>query len=161
MPDVGVTVESWLPGDTLEFLRGRWQVDRAITDFRSGQPGSFAGLARCAAPAAGTPGAGTPGALAYHEQGELRFGDHRGPASRSLLYLAGADGTVDVRFADGRPFYRLDLRSGTWSAQHPCGSDSYLLTVRALGPDAYFERWQASGPGKDYLMTTTMTRIPG
>jgi hypothetical protein len=160
VPDVGVTVESWLPGDTLGFLRGHWQVDRAITDFRSGQPGSFAGLARCTAPPAGTPGAGTPGALVYREQGELRFGSHRGPASRILLYLPGAGGAVDVRFADGRPFYRLDLRSGTWSARHPCRSDSYLVTVRALGPDAYFERWRASGPGKDYLMTTTMTRIP-
>jgi Family of unknown function (DUF6314) len=155
VPDVGVTANSWLPGGTLEFLRGHWQVERAITDFASGQSGSFAGLARCDRQAGGD-----AAALAYHEEGELRFGGHRGPASRSVLLEPGPDGTADVRFADGRPFYHLDLRSGSWSADHPCGPDSYHVTVRVLGPDAYSERWRASGPGKDYEMTTTMTRIP-
>jgi hypothetical protein len=155
VPDVGVTAKTWLLGGTLEFLRGRWEVERAITDFASGQSGSFSGLARCDQAAAAA-----AGALAYHEQGELRFGGHRGPASRSVLFRPGPDGTVDVRFADGRPFYELDLRSGSWSAEHPCGRDSYHVTVRVLGPDAYVERWRVSGPGKDYVMTTTMTRIP-
>jgi hypothetical protein len=151
---VGVTAKSWLPGGTLEFLRGRWEVERAITDFAAGQSGSFSGLARC------EEATGAVGALAYHEQGELRFGRHRGPASRGVLFQPGPAGTVDVRFADGRPFYRLDLRSGSWSAEHPCGRDSYQVTVRVLGPDAYAERWRVTGPGKDYVMTTTLTRIP-
>jgi Family of unknown function (DUF6314) len=156
VPDVGETAESRLPGGTADYLRGRWQVERAITDFRSGQSGSFAGSARCAEPVAGP-----PGALSYQEQGELTFGRHRGPASRSLLYVARSDGAVDVRFGDGRPFYRLDLASGACSAEHPCGSDSYLVTIRVLSPGAYIERWRVRGPGKDYVMTTTMVRIPG
>jgi hypothetical protein len=151
---VGETVESRLAGSTADFLRGRWQVERAITDFRSGQSGSFAGRARCAAAPAGS-----AGALSYHEQGELSFGSHRGPASRSLLYVPRSDGAVDVRFSGGRPFFRLDLRSGTCSAEHPCGSDSYLVTMRVLGPGAYIERWRVRGPGKDYVMTTTMVRL--
>jgi hypothetical protein len=154
VPDVGQTVESRLPGSTADYLRGRWQVERAITDFRSGQSGSFAGSARCAE----TP-AGSAGALSYQEQGELNFGAHRGPASRGLLYLPRSDGAVDVRFADGRPFYRLDLRSGACSAEHPCGRDSYLVTIRVLSPGAYIERWRVRGPGKDYVMTTTMVRL--
>lgn len=157
MPDVAETVESRLPGSTADYLRGRWQVERAITDFRSGQSGSFAGSARCAETPAGSE---TPaGALSYREQGELNFGGHRGPASRGLLYLARSDGAVDVRFADGRPFYRLDLRSGACSAEHPCGRDSYQVTIRVLSPGAYIERWRVRGPGKDYVMTTTMVRL--
>ncbi len=96
--------------------------------------------------------------LAYDEHGELRFGSHRGPASRSLLYRDLADGSADVRFADGREFYRLDLRSGTWSAEHPCRADQYLVTVTRLSPDSFTEAWRVSGPAKDYELTTTYTR---
>jgi hypothetical protein len=153
---VGVTAESWLPADTLEFVRGRWLVERDLIDFRTGQRGWFRGVARCAELAAGQR---TPGALGYVEEGELRFGSYRGPASRSLLLLPGPGGSAGVRFADGRPFYRLDLRSGTCTAEHPCGQDSYLVTVRVLGPDVYREHWRVTGPGKDYAMTTTLTRM--
>ncbi len=99
--------------------------------------------------------------LAYHERGELCFGRHRGPASRSLLYRPRPDGTAEVLFADGRPFYLLDLRSGCWEAEHPCGADHYLVTVRVLGADSLTEHWRARGPEKDYSMTTTLTRIGG
>lgn len=140
---------------TLEFLRGTWRAERAITDYRSGTTGAFTGTASFAG--LGAPAA--PGTLAYREEGELVFGRHRGPAGRSLLYLPARDGAALVRFADGRPFYRLDLRSGSCEAAHPCGRDSYLVAVEVAGPDAYTERWRASGPGKDYAMTTTLTRI--
>jgi Family of unknown function (DUF6314) len=147
-----------LAGSTLDFLRGRWRADRVLTDFRSGQTGSFAGVAAFTERPADPAGPAGP-VLAYLEQGELSFGKHHGPASRSLLYLPAEDGAATVLFADGRPFYRLDLRSGVCHAEHPCGPDSYLVTVRVLGPDAYAERWRASGPGKDYEMTTTLARI--
>ena len=156
--DVGTSGQSWRPsGGTLGFLRGRWRAERNLTDFRQGLAGSFAGEAAFAdAPAdAGL----RAGALAYREQGELRFGGHRGPASRSLIFLPLPDGTAEVLFADGRPFYRLDLRSGCWQAEHPCGEDQYLVTVRVSGADCFTEDWRVSGPGKDYAMTTTLTRI--
>jgi hypothetical protein len=138
--------------NTLDFLAGQWRADRVITDFRSGTPGAFTGTASFTR-------LGDAGALAYQEEGELMFGRHRGPASRSLLYVPAADGAVAVRFADGREFYRLDLRSGRCEAEHPCHDDRYAGTVRVLGPDVFTEQWRASGPGKDYLMTTTLTRI--
>jgi hypothetical protein len=163
---VSTSGQTWLlTGSTLDFLRGRWRAERVLTDFRSGQTGSFSGVAtfaeRPAGLAAGLAGAATPAGLviAYREQGELSFGGHRGPASRSLLYLPAAEGAATVLFADGRPFYQLDLRSGRCRAEHPCGSDSYLVTVQVVGADAYTERWRASGPGKDYEMTTTLARI--
>jgi len=128
-----------------------------LTDFLLDCAGSFDGRAAFAsAPAdAGLPA----GALAYQETGELRFGSHRGPASRSLLFLPGPDGAAEVLFADGRPFYRLDLRSGRWQAEHPCREDQYVVTVRVLRPDCFTEHWRVRGPAKDYEMTTTLTRI--
>jgi hypothetical protein len=158
VPGVGVTGDLWAPGSALEFLLGRWRADRVIEDFRSGQRGSFDGVATFAA-LSGTTGAGAPGGLTYAEQGELRFGDHRGPASRSLIYLPGPAGTARVLFADGRPFFELDLATGTCRTEHPCRSDRYEMTVTVLGPDCYVERWRVTGPGKDYEMTTTHTRI--
>jgi Family of unknown function (DUF6314) len=155
---VGVTGDLWVPGSALEFLRGRWRADRVIEDFRSGQRGAFHGLATFAT-SSRTATAGVPGALTYEEQGELQFGGHRGPASRSLIYLPGPDGTARVHFADGRPFFELDLATGTCRAEHPCRSDRYEMTVSVLGSDCYAERWRVTGPEKDYEMTTTLTRI--
>jgi hypothetical protein len=104
------------------------------------------------------PADGESRVLAYHEHGELRFGGHLGPASRSLFYRELPDGSADVRFADGREFYRLDLRHGTWSAEHPCRADKYLVTVTRLSPDSFTENWRVVGPAKDYELTTTFTR---
>jgi Family of unknown function (DUF6314) len=93
--------------DTLAFVRGGWRLDRVLTDHRSGTRGRFTGHALVAeAPPE------QPGEWQYTEQGELIFGAHSGPATRRLRYQARPDGTVAVRFADGRPFYVLDLRSG-------------------------------------------------
>jgi len=104
------------------------------------------------------PGGGH-GLLTYYENGELAFGEHRGPASRSLIYRGRADGTADVFFADGREFYRLDPRPGRWQARHACGRDEYLVSGRVLGAGLLEERWQVTGPAKDYEIMTTLTRI--
>jgi Family of unknown function (DUF6314) len=146
-----------LTGTTRDFLRGCWRAERELADYRSGQRGSFQGMATFTAENA-DPGTGT---LAYHEQGELSFGRHTGPASRSLLYRPGPDGSAEVLFADGRPFYLLDLRTGYWQAEHPCGADHYVVAVRVLSADSLTEHWRARGPEKDYSMTTTLTRTGG
>ncbi len=161
-----------LSGSTAEFLSGDWNVVRRISDHRTGQVGSFRGEASFRPYAAGMPGSAVishdadrdeePGqprrVLAYSEHGELQLGSHRGPASRSLLIRDLADGTADVRFADGREFYRLDLRSGTCQAAHPCRADQYLVTVTRLSANSYTEIWRVAGPAKDYELATTYTR---
>ena len=136
----------------IDFLRGDWSVERRIRDWRAGQDGSFHGTARFRASADGC-------GLEYTEDGDLRFGSHHGPAQRRLIYLGCADGAADVRFADGREFYRLDLREGNWQAEHPCRADSYHVTVTRLSPDTFTEAWQVAGPGKDYELETTYRRI--
>jgi hypothetical protein len=138
--------------DTLAFLRGRWRLERWLDDRRSGVRGTFTGDAEFAA-------TGDPGTLRYDERGDLRFGGHAGPATRSLLCLRRPGGAVDVRFADGREFYRLDLGPGSCQAEHLCGRDRYTLTFRVLSPDLLEERWRVLGPQKAYDSVTALHRL--
>jgi hypothetical protein len=138
--------------DTLAFAAGHWRIERALADQRSGTEGRFTGQAVLSEP-------GLPGAeLCYLETGDLRFGTHTGPATRSLRYQGLADGTVNVRFADGHLFYRLDLRSGHCTAVHQCRADRYEITYLVLGEDVMEERWRVRGPDKDYRATATLVR---
>jgi hypothetical protein len=139
---------------TLAFLRGAWRLDRRLADHRSGVSGRFNGEAEFAA-------TGDPAVLRYTEHGELRFGGHTGPAWRSLLCRGLPGGAVDVRFADGREFYRLDLSSGRWRAKHVCaGRDDYVVTFLVLSAGLLQERWRVLGPDKDYVTITELERIP-
>jgi hypothetical protein len=140
--------------DAVEFLRGRWRVERHLADHVTGTIGTFDGAAVFAVSG--------PATLAYHEQGELRFGTYQGEASRRLVYRGRPDGTADVSFADGRDFYHLDPRPGHWQGQHPCGRDHYTLAAERVGAGSFRERWQVRGPGKDYEISTILTRAgPG
>jgi hypothetical protein len=155
--------------DTLAFVAGHWRIERVLADHRSGTEGRFTGQALLSEPGAPGPGAaparpgpahpGGPGAaLIYLETGELRFGPHTGPATRSLRYQGLPDGTVDVRSADGHLFYRLDLRSGHCAAVHQCRADRYEITYLVLGEDTMEEHWRVRGPEKDYEATATLIR---
>jgi Family of unknown function (DUF6314) len=167
--------------DTLAFAAGHWRIERVLADHRSGAQGRFTGSATLSEPAPGgpalsepvpgepVPGEPVPGepvpsealrypALCYLETGELSFGTHTGPATRTLRYQGRPDGTVDVRFADGHLFYRLDLRSGRCVAVHQCRADRYEITYLVLSENAMEERWQVQGPGKDYQAAATLIR---
>jgi hypothetical protein len=138
--------------DTLAFLSGRWRLERRLSDHRSGVGGTFTGEAEFAA-------AGDPGVLRYEERGVLRFGGHTGPARRALLLRELPDGAADVRFADGREFHALDLRTGEWTARHGCGADEYVVSYLVLAPGLLEERWHVTGPRKAYDTLTTLRRI--
>ena len=138
--------------DTLAFLRGRWRLERRLDDHRSGVCGTFTGDAEFAA-------TDDPAVLRYEERGELRFAGHTGPATRSLVCLGYPDGVVDVRFADGREFYRLDLCSGVCTARHDCGQDRYIISHLVRAADWLEERWAVTGPRKAYDSVTTLRRV--
>ncbi len=149
-----------LADGTLGFLAGEWDVVREIADHRTGAAGSFRGRASFRpGPDSGAAADELDGhVLDFTEHGELKFGAHRGPASRSLRYYGRIDGSADVRFTDDREFYRLDLRCGSCRAVHPCRSDRYAVTVTWLSPDSFTEVWQVTGPAKDYDLTSVYTR---
>ena len=150
-----------LAASTLDYLAGDWDVVREIADHRSGVAGSFRGRAsfrlRPESEAADPGGQGCR-MLELAEQGQLRFGAHYGPAGRSLLYHGCSDGSADVRFADGREFYHLDLRTGACRAVHLCRADRYAVTVTWLTADSFTEVWQVTGPAKNYDLTSVYTR---
>ncbi|WP_273652580.1 DUF6314 family protein [Cellulomonas fimi] len=138
--------------DVLARFAGTWSVDRGVADARAGLDGTFRGTATS-----------TPtgdGGLACVEEGVLAFGGDVRPAGRRLLLRSDGDGAVDVLFGDGRPFYRFDLRDDRWSGVHGCGDDTYTVRGRFVGEDAYEEVWHASGPRKEYRLTTTYRRLP-
>ena len=158
--------------DTLAFAAGHWRIERVLADHRSGTQGRFTGSATLSEPVPAEPAPAEPAlsqpddpgaapsgpALCYLETGELRFGTHTGPATRTLRYQGRPDGTVNVRFADGHLFYQLDLRSGRCVAVHQCRADRYEITYLVLSENAMEERWQVQGPGKDYQATATLIR---
>jgi hypothetical protein len=137
---------------TLEFLLGSWSVDRTIKDHRAGTAGSFTGTATL------RPDRADPSRADYVESGTMSYGIYQGPARRELEYRGRPEGTVEVRFADGRLFVVLDLRRPSWSGVHPCRADRYELATEVLDADTVEERWRVRGPAKDYDAVTVLTR---
>lgn len=138
--------------DTLAFMLGEWALERTLDDQRTGALGSFTGVATLTSADAGAHGA-------YAESGELRWGDHAGPAFRRLTFERLDGGAALLRFSDGRPYVELDLRSGTWQAVHDCGADRYEIETVVRAADVVQERWRVRGPAKDYTALTTLTRV--
>ncbi|HEX4009539.1 MAG TPA: DUF6314 family protein [Solirubrobacteraceae bacterium] len=138
--------------DTLDYLTGEWTLDRAIVDHRGAGTGAFEGHG--ALRTAGRRGR-------YEEWGRLRLGGYDGSARRALDLIAGPDGAVAVRFVDGRPFFELDLVTGTCRAVHPCRQDRYELEFEVSSPDVLVERWRVTGPAKDYEARTVWRRRTG
>lgn len=142
--------------DLLSFLSGSWVIERRIDDARSGLTGCFTGEGLFV-PAQAADGLGGRG-LSYTETGELIFGTHRGQASRRLRYLGLSGGMASVHFADGRPFFELDLSAGRCRAEHGCGADRYEMTTLVVSEDLLEEEWVVEGPAKSYTARATLWR---
>lgn len=136
--------------DTLGFLAGRWRVTRTVRDLAGADEGYFAGH---------TEFSPLDGGLLHEEAGEFTWQGVTRPATRTLRFMAGAEpGTADVRFADGRPFHDLDLRSGRYIAGHPCAADFYRGEFTVTDADHWRSVWRVGGPKKDLVLTTDYVR---
>ena len=101
-----------------------------------------------------------PDGLRYHEHGTLVLGTYRGPAERQHCFALEGPAAADVRFADGRPFHRLDLASGRAPVRHDCPPDRYRGEYWAHGPDVWTLTWRVEGPRKRLLIRTRFRRAP-
>ncbi|MGW5332037.1 DUF6314 family protein [Streptomyces bauhiniae] len=146
-----MTGGAWWPvADTLGFLAGRWRVTRTVRDLAGADEGYFAGH---------TDFGPLEGGLLHEEAGEFTWQGVTRPATRTLRFLAGTEpGTADVRFADGRPFHDLDLRSGRHIAGHPCAADFYRGEFTVTDTDRWRSVWRVGGPQKDLVLTTDYVR---
>ncbi|WP_367324416.1 DUF6314 family protein [Streptomyces sp. HUAS ZL42] len=144
--------EFWPVPDVLTYLAGRWRVERSVRDLASGDGGRFEGITEFG-PLNGEAG------LLHHESGTFTWRGVSRPAERTLRFLpAGAPGTADVRFADGRPFHDLDLTTGWHTADHPCAADLYRGEFTVRDADHWRAVWHVRGPAKDLVLTTDYVR---
>ncbi|MFF1321270.1 DUF6314 family protein [Streptomyces chartreusis] len=155
--------ELWPVPDALAYLAGGWRAERSVRDLASGDEGEFSGTTVFEPLEDGEPPPGLPqGArrgLLHRESGTFVWRGVPRPAERTLRFLPGSSrGTVDVRFADGRPFHDLDLSSGRHVADHPCSADLYRGEFTVRDADHWRSVWRVRGPAKDLVLTTDYAR---
>ncbi|MEU8995996.1 DUF6314 family protein [Streptomyces caniferus] len=138
--------------DAAAYLTGRWSIERTVYDLRAGTEGGFRGTAEFRTDPAGD-------GLLHFEEGRLNWGGTEYPASRTLRLRPRPDGTAEVDFADGRSFHDLDLRTGRWSAVHPCAADRYAGCFTVTGPDTWRLEWRVGGPAKEQLLCSEYRRL--
>lgn len=135
--------------DLRTFLAGRWRIARRISDARAGMLGRLTGWATFA-PSADE--------LVHDEEGHLKFGAYRGPATRRYHLVIDHPSGGMVRHADGSPFHPLELLSGTAEIRHRCGGDDYRGRYRVLDENRFTVSWQVTGPRKQYRLATLYRR---
>jgi hypothetical protein len=125
-------------------LLGTWDLARVVDDRRTGERREVTGSATLVL--------ASPDRVEWTEEGTMTWTGHQVPVSRTLVVDRTADGWW-VRFADGRAFHPWLV--GT-EVEHPCAPDHYRGRVEAAGRpvERWTVRWRATGPEKDYLMTT-------
>lgn len=130
-------------------FRGTWRISRRVVA-ANGPNARFSGLAEFTTDASG---------LVCDEAGELRL-DGQAPfrAERRYLWRPGAAGTIEVQFADGRPFHWFDPGTGTPCARHDCAPDVYEVRYDFRRWPVWSSRWRVRGPRKDYAMVTICRR---
>jgi hypothetical protein len=144
--------------ETLDFLLGRWRVERTVTDHRRGDQGHFRGTA---AFTRAEDSSSTGERVRFDEVGDYSIGDYHGEARRSLEYVASADSSVAITFVDGHHFIELNLASGESSDEHLCNLDRYEITTVVKSRDLVEERWRVEGPEKDYDAVMSLERVTG
>jgi hypothetical protein len=137
-------------GHPLAFLVGSWRTRRDLLDRSTGTAGSFVGTTTFTSDGEG---------LLWEERGTVSWPHFEGPASRSYAVRA-AGPAMTLHFPDGRLLCRLDLRTGEARDEHDCFPDTYRVTFRVTTRETIEYSWDVTGPDKDILLRTALTRLP-
>jgi hypothetical protein len=143
--------------ETLDFLLGRWRVERTVSDHRRGDQGHFRGTATFVRLSDALNEESSR--VRFDEVGDYSLGDYHGEARRSLEYVGLGDSRVAITFADGHHFIDLNLASGESHAEHLCNLDRYEITTVIRHRDLVEERWRVEGPEKHYDAVTSLQRV--
>jgi hypothetical protein len=126
-----------LPTDLL----GTWKLTRVVEDHLAGERRDVVGTAALDLV--------SPDRVRWSEQGTMTWAGRSVPVSRTL-YVDRVGDDWWVRFSDGRDFHPWVVGA---RVEHPCGRDVYTGLVE-IGSAGWTVEWRASGPEKDYVMTT-------
>ncbi len=125
-------------------LLGSWHLARLVEDRLAGAESRVEGRLEL--------GTVAPGCLRWQETGRWHQASGEVDVRRGL-WIVEESGAWWVRFEDGRDFH-------PWvpgdEVVHPCGADTYRGMVSGT-PSRWSVRWEVSGPGKDYTMTTVLS----
>jgi hypothetical protein len=134
----------------LQAFAGDWQVERDIEDAHAGRHGRFTGRASF------TP---SPDGLRYREEGRLALdGAAAMAATRDYLWRDGCAGTIEVLFADGRPFHRFLPDEPDPAAEHACPPDTYRVRYDFRQWPRWRAEWRVTGPRKDLRLVSRFRR---
>ena len=125
-------------------LLGTWTLTRVVEDRLADERRDVAGTATLILEA--------PGRVRWSEEGVMTWAGRSVPVTRTL-YVVRLDVGWEVRFSDGRPFHPWVVGE---RVEHPCRPDLYRGLVETEGDPVtrWTVEWQATGPEKDYVMTT-------
>lgn len=138
------------PKSALSFV-GRWRIAREIAH-ADGLTGAFEGLAVVAASG--------PDRFSYDEDGTLTLGRAEPMrATRRYIWHASGQG-INVYFAGGAPFHRVDLSGPRTATVHLCAPDRYAVSYDFSDWPVWTARWQVEGPRKAYEMTSSYYKAP-
>lgn len=126
-------------------LVGTWTLTRVVEDHLASERRDVVGTATLVLE--------TPDRVRWSEAGTMTWGGRSVEVSRTLYVDRGDDDGWFVHFSDGRPFHPWSVGS---QVEHPCGRDLYAGRISG-GPERWTVEWRASGPEKDYVMTTVHT----
>lgn len=137
------------PPDLSQF-EGRWTLTRRI-EAAGAVTGTFTGEAIFERADTG---------LALSETGTLTMaGQTPLHAERRYLWQADGAGGIDIRFADGRQFHRIDLASPRPTALHLCDPDRYEVAYDFTDWPVWRTVWTVTGPRKGYTMASVHHRL--
>ena len=126
-------------------LLGTWRLERVIDDRQLGETSRVDGSLALAETG--------PGEVSWEERASWHRPDGDVAVRRGLRIVRTDDGWW-VRFGDGRDFH-------PWTpgeeVVHDCAPDTYRGRVSGT-TRAWTIVWDVTGPGKDYTMTTVLSR---